>query len=165
MTIRKCGMGSHQRLATAVDDWITPPEIIAALGPFDLDPCACDPQPWPTATRMLTIHDNGLLAKWEGRVWMNPPYGRETGRWLGRLAEHGNGIALVMARTETEMFHRHVWPKSQAILFLKGRINFHKPDGIRSTKNCGAPSVLIAYGFACTDRLVDCRIPGWLVRP
>ena len=20
--------------------------------PFDLDPCACDPQPWPTAARM-----------------------------------------------------------------------------------------------------------------
>ena len=29
--------------------WITPPWILRALGPFDLDPCAADQQPWPTA--------------------------------------------------------------------------------------------------------------------
>lgn len=104
------GIGGHQRAYEgATESWLTPPAIIQALGEFDLDPCACLHQPWPTAKGHYTIEDNGLLKAWAGRVWLNPPYGPETGRWLGRLAEHGNGIALVFARTETQMFFEHVW--------------------------------------------------------
>lgn len=155
------GIGAHvKRYLGATDDWITPPEILKALGPFDLDPCACDPMPWRTADRMINIHENGFHHEWSGRVWMNPPYGRETARWLGRLAEYGNGIALVFARTETDMFFRHVFDKAHALLFLKGRLNFHFPDGRRSNKNCGAPSVLIAYGETNATELRECEIAG-----
>lgn len=34
------------------DDWITPKHVIAAVGPFDLDPCACRKQPWPCAEKV-----------------------------------------------------------------------------------------------------------------
>lgn len=51
--------------------------------------------------------EGGLESPWIDRVWLNPPYGRETGLWLRTLAAHGSGIALVFARTETEMFHQH----------------------------------------------------------
>jgi len=139
------GIGGHT-LANrgASDDWITPRAIIDALGPFDLDPCACDPQPWPTANAMLT--KGGLLVPWTGRVWCNPPYGPETGKWLNRLASHGDGIALIFARTETEMFHKYVWGAATAALFLRGRLNFYTPAGQRSRYNAGGPSVLVAYG-------------------
>ncbi len=40
---------------------------------------------------------------------LNPPYGEQTERWLAKLAKHGNGIALVYARTETKMFFDSVW--------------------------------------------------------
>ncbi|WP_223160903.1 phage N-6-adenine-methyltransferase [Salinicola aestuarinus] len=86
------------------DEWLTPPSILEALGSFDLDPCSPVERPWDTASEHLTLHDDGLSAAWRGRVWLNPPYGRETGLWLEKLAEHGDGIALVFARTETEMF-------------------------------------------------------------
>lgn len=113
--------------------------------------------PWATAGNMIHWPADGLAADWEGRVWLNPPYGNQTGRWLRKLAEHGNGIALIFARTETEDFHRHVWGKASALLFLAGRIHFHDADGVRARANAGAPSVLVAYGLenAVTIRLAD----------
>lgn len=37
---------SHQRPHHGASDvWLTPPEIVADLGPFDLDPCAAVGQP------------------------------------------------------------------------------------------------------------------------
>ena len=38
----------------ATDTWLTPPEMIEALGPFDTDPCVPEGMPWKTATRMIT---------------------------------------------------------------------------------------------------------------
>src|SRR5437763_5696 len=85
--------------------------------------------------------DLGWTRRWTGRVFMNPPYGPETGKWLARLADHGDGIALIFARTETEMFHRHGWQRADAMLFLRGRLHFHSVDGARAAANAGAPSV------------------------
>jgi len=142
------------------EDWITPRNIIEDLGPFDLDPCACEPQPWPTARTMWTWKDNGLGKPWSGRVWLNPPYGRDTTVWLQRLAEHGDGIALTFARTETKMFHKWVWPHAKAFLFITGRLYFHNPDGTRGHTNAGGPSVLIAYGKENAERLRQSKIKG-----
>ena len=140
------GMGSHQSARMEKDEWLTPPELLAKLGPFDLDPCSPVKRPWPTAEKHLTIEDNGLQKPWSGRVWCNPPYGRETAIWLAKLAEHGNGVALIFARTETDMFFRQVWDRADALLFLRGRLHFHHVTGVRAKANAGAPSVLAAYG-------------------
>lgn len=149
----------------STDSWITPKWLIDRLGSFDLDPCACIPQPWPTAKRMLTENDDGLMAKWEGFVYMNPPYGKALGAWLNRLALHNNGIALVFARTETRAFFEHVWPFANTILFLRGRLTFFQPDGTpsRSGGNSGGPSVLIGYGEQAKARLQSCSDLGALV--
>lgn len=154
------GMGSHQSAKAKTDEWLTPPEILAALGPFDLDPCAPVTPPWPIAARHFTVEDNGLLRQWEGRVWLNPPYGNQTGRWLARLVTHGIGTALIFARTETEFFFKHVWHDATALLFLEGRLNFHFVDGRRATHNSGAPSVLAAYGAIDAERLSDSGLDG-----
>jgi hypothetical protein len=143
-------------------DWLTPPEILRALGPFDLDPCASQYQPWRTAALQYTIEDNGLTKPWDGRAWVNPPYGPFAAKWLERCAEHGNAVAFVFARTETAMFQDHVWPKADAMLFLRGRVQFRLPGGGRSGP-AGAPSVLIAYGAANVGALKDCGIPGYFV--
>jgi hypothetical protein len=147
------------------DTWLTPPEIITELGPFDLDPCAApEPRPWPTATRHITRPDDGLSTEWAGRVWLNPPYSSEAGAWLARLAEHGNGTALVFARTETSWFVEAVWQRASAALFLHGRIYFHRRDGSRASANSGAPSVLVAYGAYDAARLRDCTLAGTYVQ-
>jgi hypothetical protein len=142
------------------DEWLTPPEIVQALSPFDLDPCSPINRPWDTARIHYTIADNGLWLPWEGRVWMNPPYGRETELWLEKLAAHGNGIALIFARTETRMFFKHVWPVANAVLFIEGRLHFYYVDGSRAKENSGGPSMLIAYGSENAERLKSSGIKG-----
>ena len=109
--------------------------------------------PWQTAAKRYTAQDNGLIQPWEGRVWLNPPYGREIDAWMEKMALHRNGIALTFARTETVIWHQHIWPIADAILFIRGRLNFHKPDGTRAKANAGAPSALIAYGIENANRL------------
>lgn len=93
----------------ATVEWLTPPEILLALGEFDLDPCCPPVMPWVTAKTMLNPSCDGFSADWSGRVWLNPPYGGETQKWLAKLAAHGNGIAFIFARTETRMFFDSVW--------------------------------------------------------
>lgn len=134
--------------------WLTPPEIIEALGPFDLDPCAApEPRPWPTAGRHIALPEDGLEAEWHGRVWCNPPFGKHTAAWLERMAKHGNGIALAFARTETAMFQRWVWPFASAVCFVAGRPHFHRQDGARASGNSGGPICLIAYGESNANAL------------
>lgn len=141
------GIGGHVPATPSErsDDWITPPEILSALGQFDLDPAASSSQPWRTAARMISPPEDGRLSSlWTGRVWLNPPYS-DVEPWLQRLADHGNGIALVFARTETKWFQRVVFERASAILFVAGRITFFRPDGSRPATTAGGPSVLVAY--------------------
>lgn len=152
------GEGYRRSDKGGTDVWLTPPAILSALGPFDLDPCAApEPRPWPTAKRHLTYIDNGLRNDWAGRVWLNPPYS-DARPWLARLADHGDGIALIFARTDTAAFHEQCWERADAMLFLRGRLTFHRHDGKPGRANAGAPSVLVAYGVrnvASLSNVVD----------
>lgn len=157
------GMGAHHSGAMQCDEWLTPLHLLDALGPFDLDPCAPRVRPWSMAARHYTITDNGLAQPWQGRVWLNPPYGSEAAKWLQRMAQHNNGTALLFARTETAVFHDWIWQHATALLFLRGRLHFHFMDGTRAPANSGAPSVLIAYGPDDACRLAQSGIEGKLV--
>jgi hypothetical protein len=153
-------LGSHQTTVGASQDWITPAWIIDALGPFDLDPCACSPQPWPCAQRNFTV--DGLQREWTGRVWLNPPFDRyDVGKWVKKLAAHDHGTALLHARTEAEWFEP-VWQKASSILFLADRLYFHYPDGARAKANSGAPACLVAFGAYDLLRLKQSGIAGAL---
>lgn len=157
-------LSSHQRpVRGATDVWLTPPEIVAALGPFDLDPCAAVSQPWPTAEQHFTVEDDGLAQDWHGFAWVNPPFGPEAEQWLSRLADHGNGIGLIPARTETRWFVSQIWARADAILFLHGRPHFHRPNGDRAAANSGAPICLAAYGPLAVGRLVASGLRGSFV--
>jgi len=148
-------LSGHQSARMKNDEWLTPPEILGVLGKFDLDPCSPILRPWPTAAEHFHVLDDGLSKPWAGRVWCNPPFGREAVKWLRRMAEHGNGIALIPARTETAMFYECVWGVADAVLFLKGRPHFHFVDGRRAPFNSGAPICLVAYGVANRDALIS----------
>ena len=160
-------IGGHHSHAMGKDEWLTPPEVLHALGAFDLDPCSPIHRPWPTAAQHYTVLDDGLKREWQGRVWCNPPYGKEAAAWLARCADHGNAMALIFARTETAMFCEQVWGKADGILFIAGRLHFHHVDGKRAAANSGAPSVLVAYGKQNARILQRCGIagayvPGWV---
>jgi DNA N-6-adenine-methyltransferase (Dam) len=135
----------YSRTAETTDVWLTPPHIVEALGPFDLDPCSPINAAWRLAPKWLTEIDDGLAQDWQGRVFMNPPYGRATQHWLKKLADHGQGIALIFARVETQMFFETVWPRADAVFFFKGRIQF-LTERRQKVGSPSAPSCLIAYG-------------------
>lgn len=156
-------IGSHQRTVGKSQSHFTPRWILDALGPFDLDPCAGDPRPWDCAATNWTVATDGLSRRWGGRVWLNPPFDRYVvGKWVTRLADHGNGIALLHARTETDWFEP-IWRRANVILFLGNRIKFCDVSGKEQSANSGAPVVLAAFGAQDGITLKNCGIPGWLV--
>jgi hypothetical protein len=127
------------------DEWLTPSPVIAAVGPFDLDPCAHPEFRTRCADVGFCLPDeNGLLLPWHGRVWCNPPFGRELPKWIERMALHGNGIMLAPARTETRWF-RVAWQSATAILFPYKRFRYERPDGTAG-ENPTFPDALIAFG-------------------
>ncbi|ASV44390.1 hypothetical protein PBI_SCTP2_375 [Salicola phage SCTP-2] len=106
---------------------------------------------------------DGLVEPWFGRVWCNPPYGRDTIKWMNKLCEHGNGIALIFARTETSMFFDTVWDKADAVFFFRGRLYFRDIFGNKAKANAGAPSCLVAYGNNNVLSLEKSNLDGKLI--
>jgi len=145
------------------DEWLTPPEIVKSLGLFDLDPCQPIKPPFTHAVKGFNINDDGLSKDWHGRVFCNPPYGRETFKWLDKLSTHGNGIALIFARTETRGFHSEIWDKADAVFFFKGRLSFYHVNG-KKGGTANAPSCLVAYGSNNVMALENSGIRGKLVK-
>ena len=94
---------------------------------------------------------------------MNPPYGREAEPFFRRMAEHaGGGIALVFARTDTALWQDWIFPVSDSILFLRGRLRFCDASG-RELEPAPAPSALVSYSPADTGILLRAGLRGCLV--
>ncbi len=163
----------HEQHGNGRNEWLTPPEIIRALGDFDLDPAATcgiahDGKPWKTAAIAHCKCTDGLSREWSGRVWLNPPYDQDAEIWLERLAQHGNGVALVFARTETAWFKRVVWDRADALMFLHRRLHFRLQDGTTGgrkggTGSAGAASVLVAYGARNAAAFRTAKLDGFAV--
>ena len=73
------------------NEWYTPPELFATMKiEFDLDPCAPPESSLRTvpAKRYITQAEDGMRSRWEQdeNVFLNPPYGKQTGLWQGRCA-------------------------------------------------------------------------------
>ena len=143
--------------------WLTPPHIPQALGWFDLDPCGAPGHELAARTYLLENGDDGLRDPWFGRVWLNPPYGKAQCPFMRRMVEHGNGTALIFARTDTASFFEHVWGAATAVKFIRGRLHFLHEDGQRASANSGAASVLVAYGWEDAGALASSSIEGHTV--
>lgn len=155
----------HERPQATSVEWYTPPEVFEALAiSFDLDPAApAGGVPWVPAERSLSQADDGLTQPWSGRVWLNPPYGHDTADWLDRLARHGDGLALVFARTDTR-WYQEIVRRATALCFVAGRLSFVRPDKSRAG-SAGAPSVLLAFGLPCALALSEARLGQMLILP
>lgn len=162
---------THEPPAGGSPEWYTPPDLFAALGlKFDLDPCApaLPAAAWIPARERYTLPVDGLAQPWRGRVWLNPPYAAETARWVGRLVEHGDGIALTFVRSCTPWWQAAA-RRSTAVCFIAGRVNFVEGTpaarrGARRDSRSGAPSCLLAFGDACADAVERARV-GVCVAP
>ncbi|MGY0790889.1 DNA N-6-adenine-methyltransferase [Azospirillum argentinense] len=156
-------MAEHEPCIGQSNDWYTPPEIFDALGlTFDLDPCSPGPEHWVPARRVYTMADDGLVQPWQGLVWMNPPFGGRNGHvpWLRKFLEHGNGIALLAARTSAGWFHE--WAvKADTMLFPRGKTKFIRPDGSVGGSP-GTGIVLLGVGEVANNALRRSGLGLWV---
>lgn len=151
---------SFERVKNTSDEWYTPPTIFTKFGHFDLDPCAASEPLWKIADTNYTASDDGLSKPWHGRVWLNPPYSRPLlERFVEKLADHGNGIALLFNRCDCKLFQDVIFKEADGILFIKGRLKFFSPDG-KQNGPAGCGSVLIAFGANNAEILNTCNIDG-----
>ena len=155
---------NFEKSANPTDEWYTPKEIIDALGVFDTDPCAPVTPLWNTAKVMYNKSNDGLTKNWIGRVWLNPPYSKPLmWQFVEKLAEHGNGIALLFNRCDSNKFQDVIFTNATGIMFLRNRIKFFRPDGTRGdSPGCG--SILVAFGEDNAEVLRTCNIEGKYVR-
>ena len=109
------------------DDWETPVEFYDKYNKifnFDLDVCATKEN--AKCNKYFTKKDDGLSKKWHSNCWMNPPYGREIGKWMQKAYESSlegaTVVCLVPARTDTKWWHD--FAMKGKIEFIKGRLKF-----------------------------------------
>ncbi len=114
-------------------EWYTPPEFIEmarkVLKKIDLDPASnALAQTWIKADKYFTIDDDGLAQDWFGRVWCNPPYGRQVNKWLEKaIASYKSGeveaVILLLNRTGAA-WYKQLKKKVTAICEVNTRIVF-----------------------------------------
>ena len=128
------------------DERYTPIEIIDAVGPFDLDPCAPIDPFNITAARMINRVQNSLIRAWSGRVWLNPPYSSPLfEQFIDRMIDHNNGVALLPNRFDIQLYQNKILPNISSIFLFSGRVRFYTPDGtLMGSPNWG--SCLCAFG-------------------
>ena len=115
-------------------DWQTPKavyEVLDAEFHFDLDPCPHNPT------------FDGLNILWGQSNFVNPPYGREIGKWLKKGYEEyllGKTVVfLIPSRTDTRWWHDYCM-KADEIRFIKGRLKFGN-----ATNSAPFPSAIIIF--------------------
>src|SRR5712692_4945161 len=114
--------------SSETDRWATPQRFFDKLNNefgFTVDVCATPEN--AKCARYFSLQIDGLKQKWQGVCWMNPPYGREIGRWMRKAYESAlNGttvVCLVPARTDTSWWHDYAVNASE-IRFIRGRLKF-----------------------------------------
>lgn len=128
-------------------EWETPQDLFDELNKefnFELDVCATKEN--AKCKDFFSLKENGLLQDWSGkRIWCNPPYGREIGKWVEKafLTQTDNYtttiVLLLPARTDTKWFHDYLYNIAD-LRFLKGRLKFGK-----SKNSAPFPSMLAIF--------------------
>lgn len=112
------------------DDWTTPSDFFQQLDNefhFTLDAASSEEN--HLCKNYFTIKTDGLSQDWGGhRVFCNPPYGRQIGKWVQKAWEEAKKpnttiVMLLPARTDTKWFHNYIYHQAK-IRFIKGRLKF-----------------------------------------
>ncbi len=139
------GQATLVHFSSATFEWETPSALFNELswlyGGFTLDPCATSEN--AKCARFFTREEDGLNQSWEGKVFLNPPYGRNIGKWVKKAYEESLKGALVVcllpARTDTRWWQDYV--KQGHVFFLRGRLKFG------CARNAAPfPSAIVTFG-------------------
>lgn len=139
-------------LSSNTCEWETPQLFFDALNAeyhFDVDVCATANN--AKCERYYTKEQDGLSQQWKGVCWMNPPYGREIGKWMRKAYESSlygaTVVCLVPARTDTAWWHDYAMKGE--VEFVRGRLKFGS-----SKAYAPFPSAIVTF-WAARDVEVD----------
>lgn len=121
-------MANSVHFLSADQTWATPQDLFDKLHAefhFTLDVCAL-----PDSAKCeyyYTPAEDAFKHPWPGVCWMNPPYGREIGRWMERAFRApewwgSTVVCLVPARVDTRWWWD--FASQGEVRFLKGRLKF-----------------------------------------
>jgi ParB family chromosome partitioning protein len=112
------------------------------MGSIDCDPASNElAQQTVKVSVYFTPKIDGLKQTWKGNIFLNPPYSQpEITQFIDKLIseiQNGNqAILLTNDNTDTAWFHKAA-KASSAVCFMRGRINFLKADGSKSSPTNG----------------------------
>ncbi len=115
--------------SSRTEEWETPDYVFLALKKeFDFQVDVCATAENAKCKIYFDKSVDGMKREWSPfRCWMNPPYGRDIGRWMKKaFTESQIGalvVCLIPSRTDTKWWHDWVM-KSSEIRFISGRISF-----------------------------------------
>ncbi len=148
------------------DEWATPPSFVRpiadSLGGFDLDP-ASGAERSPIADETISAEEDGLSQRWNGDVWLNPPYS-DIGPWLRKAIseiEAGRArsvVALVKGDTSTDWFH-HYGLQASTIAFIDDRLKFGN-----GSNDAPFPSIVLVYGEVPDEAIRTLQLEGTVIR-
>jgi hypothetical protein len=144
--------------------WFTPKHFIDLLGPFDLDPCTVSYRPFDTAINHIEYDKGqcGIETEWKGKVWLNPPYGKEISPFINKFIEHKDGVMLIFARMGNIDVQKLI--QAGAYLYmLRKRVCFYNKNGIKVT-NAGTDSMLVFFDDSFICKLQQPDLIGVFVR-
>lgn len=122
-------MNSEAMFSSNTCEWETPQDFFEKLDAkyhFELDVCATPEN--AKCKEYIGKGLDGLEVRWYGRCWMNPPYGREIGKWVRKAYESvrkGHAelvVCLLPAGTDTAWWHEYCMRGE--IQFIRGRLKF-----------------------------------------
>ena len=128
------------------NEWETPEHLFKELDNefhFTLDPCCTHEN--AKCKKHYTIEEDGLKKSWGGEtVFVNPPYGRQLGKWVKKSYEESRKentivVMLIPSRTDTSYFHDYILDKAET-RFIRGRLRFGN-----ATENAPFPSMVAIY--------------------
>jgi|SRR5579864_1012023 len=109
-------------------EWETPQDVFDKLNlefGFKTDVCANIVN--TKCANYFCKRVDGLIQKWTGACWMNPPYGRTIKLWMKKAYESAlDGaivVCLVPARTDTAWWHD--FAMRGEIRYIRGRLKFN----------------------------------------
>ena len=138
------------------DNLQTPEWVWCALGEIDLDPCAGLDTRIGRENYAIERGEDGLLLRWRGFVYCNPPYSQKE-VWAQCMIAHGRGILILPERGSAPWFGPlandagSYWVMGKKINFIGGP----------SSNNLG--SVLFLFGKEARARILASGLPGHLV--
>jgi len=154
---------AHVSHNTGESEWYTPLDIIAdvrkVMGDIDVDPASCKKANETVKAKVyFDAASNGLVQKWKGRIFINPPYSQPlvtqfSEALVSRLKSKDVKQACVLVNNATETaWFQAMLAEADAVCFIKGRVKFIDQYG-----NPGAPlqGQAVLYMGPHVDRLND----------